>query len=75
MPSEQEDRQPQPLAIRLAIALMLLVALSGLALLGNGLYILARAEFSNVLQNSTAEHRVANSPCQPTSCPEDETRS
>ncbi len=59
MPSETDPERRQPLAIRLAIALMVLVALSGIAMIGNGLYMMARAEFSKVSQSSSTEHHLA----------------
>lgn len=59
MPSEKDPEWRQPLAIRLAIALMALVALSGIVMIGNGLYIMARAEFSKASQSQSTEHHLA----------------
>ena len=59
MPSEKEPEPRQPLAIRVAIALMALVALSGIAMIGNGLYIMARAELSKASQNRGTGHHLA----------------
>lgn len=49
----------QPVAIRAAIALLVVIALAGLALIGNGLYIKAKAELSQILLNRSFERRVA----------------
>jgi hypothetical protein len=59
MPSDQEPEPRQPLAIRVAIALMALVALSGIVMIGNGLYIMARAEFSKASQSHPPQHHLA----------------
>lgn len=59
MPSEKEPQPRQPLAIRVAIALMALVALSGIAMIGNGLYIMARAELSKASQIRSTGHHLA----------------
>ncbi|HWU64717.1 MAG TPA: hypothetical protein VN112_22065 [Ensifer sp.] len=74
MPSEAPDRQPQPRAIRLAIALLLLLALSGLAMIGNGFYILAKAEFSNTPISGDTSHHLAHSSCGLAVCPDDAER-
>ncbi|MET3612013.1 hypothetical protein ABID16_000318 [Rhizobium aquaticum] len=59
MPSEKAPERRQPLAIRLAIALMALVALSGIVMIGNGLYIMAKAEFSGAPLEHAAHHHLA----------------
>lgn len=60
MPSEKSPERRQPLAIRLAIALMALVALSGIVMIGNGLYIMAKNEFSRASENHTPQHHLAD---------------
>ena len=60
MPSETDPEPRQPLAIRLAIALMALLALSGIAMIGNGLYIMAKAEFSRTSQYRAAQPHLAD---------------
>ncbi|MCD2176389.1 class GN sortase [Rhizobium sp. C1] len=57
MSSKKDDRR-QPLAIRTAIALLATLALAGLVLIGNGLYIKAKAELSQALLNRSFERRV-----------------
>lgn len=60
MPSDTEPQRCQPLAIRLAIGLMALLALSGILMIGNGLYIMAKAELSRVSQYKASPHRLAD---------------
>ncbi len=60
MPSEKAPERRQPLAIRLAIALMALVALSGIVMIGNGLYILAKTEFSRASETHIPPHHLAD---------------
>jgi hypothetical protein len=60
MPSEKAPEWRQPLAIRLAIVLMALVALSGIVMIGNGLYIMAKAEFFGAPLNHPAYHHLAD---------------
>lgn len=60
MPSETDPEPRQPLAIRLAIAVMALLALSGILMIGNGLYIMARAELSRASENHPAQHHLAD---------------
>ena len=59
MHSDTDPAPRQPLAIRIAIVLMALVALSGIAMIGNGIYIMARAEFFKASQHGVAEHHLA----------------
>lgn len=60
MPSETDPKPRQPFAIRLAIAVMALVALFGIAMIGNGLYIMAKAEFARISQNHAAQQHLAD---------------
>lgn len=60
MPSETEPEPRQPWAIRLAIALMAVVALFGIVMIGNGLYIMARAEFSRASENHPVQRHLAD---------------
>lgn len=60
MPSETGPEPRQPFAIRLAIGLMAILAISGMLLIGNGLYILAKAEFAADSSIPAAQHHLAD---------------
>ncbi|HZG28906.1 sortase A [Ensifer adhaerens] len=56
--SSRKDEHRQPLAIRTAITLLIVVALAGIVLIGDGLYIKAKAGLAHILLNRSFDRRV-----------------